>query len=552
MFSRGTALLFVALLGSASSALAQPSCSPPARPRIAELLYDATGDDTGREFVELWNPSSLPGSLAGVRLEVGDGSGAGRWTTRWTGAAGDSVAGLGRFVIGGALVNPPPDRVVELALQNGPDAIRLRWPDGATEVVGYGALELSEYFCGAPAEDVPSGQSLARIPDDADRGSNALDFRAAAPSAGGANQPGLDLALLPGSSVLEPEQPAPLATIRLRARVANRGARSAQPGAARLVVFESDAPDTLAAALLTPAPAPAETTEAQLALPGLKAGKRRLVVSVALQGDERRANDADTLAVRIGPGPLEITEIQFHPTGGEGEWVEFRNRDVAPLAVESWTMSDRRGTRGVLAGRGTLAAESLAVLAQDRAALLARFPALDSTRVWSVSPWPSLNNSNAEDGIADAVVLREPDGTLVERIDYSAAGIPPGTSIERQGDLWEPSPLPAGSPLAPPRVTPAAAGGFEVQPRSLAHGARPTLRWSLPWERARATCEAYDLAGRKRATLMAESLVPGRAERVAEAGALSPGLYLVVLRARPESGDDVLTVSRALRVAGSR
>jgi hypothetical protein len=89
MFSRGTALLFVALLGSASSALAQPACSPPARPRIAELLYDAAGDDTGREFVELWNPSSLAASLAEVRLEVGDGSGAGRWTTRWTGAAGD-------------------------------------------------------------------------------------------------------------------------------------------------------------------------------------------------------------------------------------------------------------------------------------------------------------------------------------------------------------------------------------------------------------------------------------------------------------------------------
>jgi len=41
-------------------------------------------------------------------------------------------------------------------------------------------------------------------------------------------------------------------------------------------------------------------------------------------------------------------------------------------------------------------------------------------------------------------------------------------------------------------------------------------------------------------------------ELAAEAGALTPGLYLVVLEARPESGDDLLTVSRALRVAGSR
>src|SRR5262245_66521338 len=98
MFFRGTAALLVAWLCSAPAAPAQPSCSPPARPRIAELLYDAAGDDTGREFVELWNPTPLACSLAGVRLEVGDGSGPGRWTTRWTGAAGASVAGFGRFV----------------------------------------------------------------------------------------------------------------------------------------------------------------------------------------------------------------------------------------------------------------------------------------------------------------------------------------------------------------------------------------------------------------------------------------------------------------------
>src|SRR5262244_1351575 len=104
MSTRGTGFLLVALLCSASSAHAQPLCSPSERPRIAELLYDAIGDDTGHEFVEVHNPSPLAWSLAGVRLEVGDGSGPGRWTTRWTGMAGDSVAGLSRFVIGGALV----------------------------------------------------------------------------------------------------------------------------------------------------------------------------------------------------------------------------------------------------------------------------------------------------------------------------------------------------------------------------------------------------------------------------------------------------------------
>src|SRR5262249_48393549 len=158
-------------------------------------------------------------------------------------------------------------------------------------------------------------------------------------------------------------------------------------------------------------------------------------------------NDADTLSFRVGPGPLEITEIQFHPVGGEGEWVELRNRAGAPLTLATLTMSDRRGTPGRTAPTGSLAAESLAVLAQDPAATLQRFPALDTTRVWRVTPWPSLNNSNAEDGIADAVVLREADGTRITRVDYSASGVPPGATIEALDGLWQPSPAPAGSPL---------------------------------------------------------------------------------------------------------
>src|SRR5437867_9264330 len=105
-------------------------CAPVGRPLVTEVLYDATGDDTGYEFVELYNPSAAPHPLAGLRLEAGDGAGPGRWTLRWTGAAADTIAPRGRFVIGGALVAPAPNAVVGLELQNGPDAVRLVWPDG--------------------------------------------------------------------------------------------------------------------------------------------------------------------------------------------------------------------------------------------------------------------------------------------------------------------------------------------------------------------------------------------------------------------------------------
>src|SRR5260221_1950140 len=113
------------------------ACAPVLRPIVAEVFYDATGDDTGLEFVELYNPTAAACLLLGARLEAGDGAGPGRWTLRWTGTAADTVAALGRFVIGGARGPPAPPVTGELGLQHGPGPTPTVWPDGASEAVGY-------------------------------------------------------------------------------------------------------------------------------------------------------------------------------------------------------------------------------------------------------------------------------------------------------------------------------------------------------------------------------------------------------------------------------
>src|SRR5262245_19755532 len=123
------------------------TCAPDGHPRISEVLYDPAGDDTGAEFVELWNPYDTPFALIGARLESADGA-TGRWTLRWTGTVADTIRARGRFVIGGARVTPAPDAVVSLTLQNGPDAVRMTWPEGTHEVLGYGALTDSALYCG--------------------------------------------------------------------------------------------------------------------------------------------------------------------------------------------------------------------------------------------------------------------------------------------------------------------------------------------------------------------------------------------------------------------
>jgi hypothetical protein len=559
MLPAGLLALSLALRAPGAAAAAPGSlpvtCSHMDRPIVAEVYYDAIGDDTGHEFVELFNPAEAPCSLAGLRLEAGDGAGPGRWTLRWTGTAADSIAGSGHFVIGGALVDPPPDAVVALDLQNGPDAVRLVWPDGVIEVVGYGALVYAEYFCVQPAGDPPSGQSLARIPDRSNRGSNAFDFRTWPPSPGRDNLSERDAELIPGSLALDPEQPEPERGARLSGRIANRGAAALGAGEITLLGVVASAPfePPLFSQPIPAAIAAGESAWFAAETGPLAAGKHTLRVRLSLAGDAAAANDLDSLRVRVGAGPLEITEIQFHPGAGEGEWVEVRNRDPAPLDPSAFTLSDRGTARGVpAAGSGPLAPESLAVFAQDRAAFLARFGGLDSARVWEVKPWSALNNSNDSSGVADAVVLRESDGTPCERVSYSAGGVPAGVPIEWRAGAWAPSRAALGTPLAPPLTLAPIATRFQMTPRRLRAGAGAArLMWSLPWERARVSIEIYDLAGRRVRRALAETPSAGRGECDWSVEGLVPGLYLATLLARAETGDQTLRETAAFRIEGA-
>jgi hypothetical protein len=525
------------------------SCAPSQRPCVSEIYYDGHGDDTGQEFVELWNDSDAARSLSGLRLQAGDGAGPGRWTTRWTGGPADSIKPHARFVIGGAAVSPRPDVVLTLELQNGPDGLRLLWPDGASEVVGWGALEFPEYFCGAPAPDVTGGQSLARIPDRAATGSNAGDFHAAEPSPGFANQRAVDAALLRHHATLDPEQPVPGGTATLRLSLANAGATAWGADDAALHVTSEllGSPVSVNA----PAVAPGETTIVSIPLAALREGRGAFAASVHLVGDERATNDTDTLLARVGAGPLQITEIQFHPAAAEGEWVEVRNVSNAPLPMEAFKLGDHAGAGGGIEAGAPLAAESLAVLAQDPIALRMAYPGLDGARVRRVSPWAALNNSDDATGLADQVLLAEADGVPVERVGYSASGIASGVTLERSGDTWRPSPVAGGTPLAPPRPVEPVAGGFRANPRRLhPDGDTVIFAWELPWGSAKVTLELYDMEGHRQRRLAGPVNSGTHGEQPVAIDALAPGLYLAVLRA--ESADGTFTRVTPLRVDGAR
>jgi hypothetical protein len=535
-------------LGWTFALLFSAACPPANRPMLAEVLYDAAGGDTGHEFVEIVNPLAAAVPLAGLRLEAGDGAGPDRWTLRWTGGTGDTIPAGGRFVIGGAAVSPPADAIVTLAIQNGPDAIRLVWPDGWIETLGFGELEHDGYFCGEPAADAPSGMSLARVPDDAASGTNAVDFRVSLPTPGRANQPSRDVLVEPGSIALVPERPLPGTSARLGARVRNAGRESLAADSVTLSVEGAG----VAGAHALGAIGPGETVEAGALLGPLPAGKHVLRLRVTLRGDAASANDADSLRVRIGPGPLVAREIQFHPAGGEGEWVECLNAGPAALDPATYRIADRSGTQGTpRGGSGLLAPDSLVLFVQSRAGMMSRFPSLDPARVWEVAPWPALNNSNDVTGVADHVRLHEPDATLSDHVAYSASGVPNGVPLEWRGGAWWPSLAPAGTPLAPP-VNPASVKGtFAFTAHRIAHPGVPApFAWDLPWPAGRATLTVYDLSGRRVARPFIDLSVPARGERVLDTSNLPAGVYVVAFEVRPSGAGDPVVARAPLRIDG--
>lgn len=384
---------------------------------LNEILYDPEGTDSGFEFVEIAAATGADSSasLEGWVLETGNGAEPGEWTIAWRGQAGDRLHG-GLFVVGEESVEPAPDAIAALDLQNGPDACRLRGSAGEIDLVGWGIPLDGSMSEGIPAPDVASGTAIVRLPDGVDTNCNECDWRGSPPSPAEFNAPATGV-LVAGASL------PPLGILagtpwEFAWDLVNVG-RSGWSGEIRLTCAVHPE-ETLASF------SPFEGKELA---PGESQTIRRTIFPPAgIHIPIGVPSFPESSAVWLGLGDdLAFTEIFARPANEEAEWVEIVSLASTPVDLSSFHFEDSAGTRAVFAG--VLQPGEMAILTSDSLGLRARWNIPAHVRIFASSTWPTLNHTASSGNVADMLACKARD--VVAADAAWAGGIEENRSWER-------------------------------------------------------------------------------------------------------------------------
>jgi hypothetical protein len=517
---------------------------------LNEILYDPEGSDTGLEFVEVANCGRVGVSLSGWTLETGNGANPDDWTVEWIGGAFDYLEPGEILLVGESSVDPVPDYVTALDLQNGPDGVRLTDGSSVVDVVGWGEPLFHEYYEGDPAADVPSGSSLARSPDCYDHDNNALDLRAdPAPTPGAWNSHDVDVgvdAVHAGAVVFDGAEP-----VRLACVVRNDGSLTIEAGGVSLSVFLDDGPESAATVKVGARLSPRDSVEVSVPVYA-PPGYHTAVIRVSLPGDGCVANDASPTSFTIGSpgGLLKINEIMFSPPDGGTEWVELVSAAGAEVDPTGWLLGDGDDMHAVVIAPDGDSGFVAPLVPPGGYLVVAKSPAALAQQACPVARtdgWEALSAS-------DRVVLRDSFGTPIDDVTYDDAwGGGRGVSLERvRADIAASEPCNWGGSVDPSGGTPCgqnsihlpaspAGGRIGVTPNPFTpngdgDGDRVAVSYELPLARATVRITVYDVLGRARARLVDLEPSASRGELlwdgVDDNGAPLPtGLYVVRLEA---------------------
>ena len=507
---------------------------------INELCYDPVGDDSGFEWIELYNNGTSTIDLAGAKLLRAGSS----WTEVLT--LPSFLLRPGRYLLIGETQITSAVITASLSFQNGgseTDGVRYLSPDGSyTDTVLYDSpntynLSGDEGAASSYAEDAEAGYSLSRIKDGFDSDDSAFDFYPEpSPSPGLANLTRCDYAVLSASVQKQGSQ------WLLNSHVHNLSPFSTDEMAFFDVYIDGDA--VLNQELM---PVPAEDSlSVCIELPIWDEFNHTIDLWLELYTDPDSLNNRYSLnLMQVELLPPRLNELMYNPLAGDQEWIELYLAEE-PQSRSEYSIRDLGGNQisFALPQMG-----GYYVLCTDRDQLLYQFPTCPPSRVIELSNWITLNN----DG--DSLVLLNSDGTVIDSMSYVGHSSYKGVSLEywqaASGSYtWKHSPN-SGSPgapnSAPGQPIPPSAGRLALEKDIFypKQGERMMLIHTLEDPNNIVNLCVYDLSGRKR-RILADRL-PVQASGILlwngrdDSGKLLPrGPYILYWESQSTNGGKIL------------
>jgi len=377
---------------------------------INEVYYDHPGSDSGFEFIELYCPGGAGVSLSGWSIIMIDGRTGGS-RELWAAGSGRVIESGGLILIGGDSCVVSPADLLAGSIENGPDAVAL--------LRGSEEIDLARY--GGDDPGCTAGSSLSRRPD----GSG---FVCSQPTPGLRNFHDLDLSV----SFCGPLHVHCISVSSdIHVYLENRGLEGfSGNGFLTVSSMQEGFRSVVGSRQVSLSLNGGEGQQIRVNCTGLPSGISTLEICIETDGDTNPVNDRESISFNSSPGEVVITEIMYRPDGS-GEWIELFNRSSVAVDLSGWSVTDRSGASGSIAGGVEIEAGSFLVIAQDPGAVSSIFPASAGMIMSLAGGWPRLNDGDGN-GTAEEIFLRRSDGTMMESVVYrSMIGDEKGRSIER-------------------------------------------------------------------------------------------------------------------------
>lgn len=173
----------------------------------------------------------------------------------------------------------------------------------------------------------------------------------------------------------------------------------------------------------------------------LSTGIHKLEISVQSNEDVNINNNSKIKYFLIGNYPLILNEVMHSPNTGLPEWVEFYNASDSLIHLQNAFIIDQSGTQAYF--DISIGPEEFRVITSNPSLLQENYPFLDDNIVIQTTGWCALNNNG------DSIVFYPFSDIPADSLSYLENSTPKGVSLERfnidNNVQWLPSSSPYGA-----------------------------------------------------------------------------------------------------------